>query len=197
MSEQHILTVTLQGQFQATYLEQLSNREFWDYATQLAGAPSVPARPIESYLECSLLQGQAHAIFPLSSLRKVIPPPHHVTRLPTTPLWMSGLTAWRSEPIPVIDLDSYLTRQSAYHGHDATLLVAQQDDVVLGLLVSVVGSLTALEPERLLPVQQPPAWCSNLPPHLLLSTYGDALVFNLSAMLIDMIQQMRAMAVYE
>ncbi len=197
MSEQHILTAALQGQSQAAYLERLNDHEFWEYASQLAAAPALSTSQIESYLECELRQEQARVIFPLASLREVLPPPHHVTLLPASPRWMPGLTAWRSEPIPVVNLEAYLTRRRVQHAQDSMLLVVQQNDVTLGLFVSLVGSLTALEPERLLPAQQPPDWCTHLPSHLLLGTYVDALVLNMPEILIDIIQQMRVMAVYE
>jgi chemotaxis signal transduction protein len=204
MSEHHILTATLQGQTQADYLEQLSNQEFWNYAARLAAASGTSANQIEGYLECELRQGQVRAIFPLAALREVISPPHQITLLPTIPTWMAGLTAWRGEPIPVVSLDAYLDQANdqqavlrVRHSNNQMLLVVQQEEITLGIFVAVVGSLTSLEPERLLPLEQSSIAGIHLSSHLLLGTYGGALILNIPEMLIDMMQQMRAMAVYE
>lgn len=195
MSERHILTATLQGQSQATYLEQLNNSEFWEYAARLATVPPASAEQIEAYLECELQHGRC--ILPLNSMREVISKPHPVTIFPATPDWMFGVMAWRSETIPVIDLDAYLTGHVARAQNGSMLIVVQYDEILLGLRASIIGTLTTLEQDQLQISGPVPDWCAHVPGEILAGFYGGALVLHIPALLIDMIKQIKAVTRHE
>src|SRR6516165_435728 len=84
---------------QIYFLEQISDREFWDYAQSLANPQYAPLVTGAEVLECQIEQGCC--LFPLRALREVIAPPHKLTHLPLSPHWMSGITVWRGHVVPV------------------------------------------------------------------------------------------------
>jgi chemotaxis signal transduction protein len=156
----------------AEALEQLSDEEFWSYANELALlAPTDAGTEAETlpeeYLRCQLCSGDY--LIPLTALQEVLLPPQDVREaypyalLPTIPVWMAGVFAWRGETIAVIDLDAYLfgdrkeaplrplSDQVAYENEVAphvamnltsALLIAGCSGPPIGLLVPTVGSTT-------------------------------------------------------
>jgi len=63
---------------------------------------------------------------------------------------MCGIAAWRGETIAVIDLDLYLSG-TANFSPDATLLVANQAELMIGLLVPGIGQTTTVQLEQTMP----------------------------------------------
>jgi chemotaxis signal transduction protein len=130
----------------AHFLEHLSDDEFWKLAAEAAGAvPVAPARA-DNYLVCGLRQGPC--MLSLAHLREVVSPPYQFTRLPASPRWMLGITAWRGEMIAVIDLEAFLLDKNALplaDRLDGILLIASDQDIALGLLVSSVASTITLD----------------------------------------------------
>ena len=116
---------------QLPFLEQLSDREFWDYAQSLANQKHAPPASGEEALECQTEQGRY--LLPLRALREIVAPPHKLTFLPQCPSWMLGITAWRGHIIPVVDLASY------FSVHKTSELV-QNQETFLGMSHTGGGS---------------------------------------------------------
>lgn len=173
---------------QVAELAQLNDDAFLDYARRLAGVvptasfpssnlstPSIvdpplsvsfvdasePASPV--YLECTI--GAHHCLLPLAALVEIVPTPEHLTFLPAMPLWMPGLTAWRGEPVAVIDLESYLKDTSAgstdsrdeADGSAATtrgrmLLMLHHRPATFALFVSGIGAVATIPAAQLTPI---------------------------------------------
>lgn len=173
---------------QVADLAQLNDEAFWDYARHLAGvvpialfssfpasyssdlstseqehsAPAVNVMAAtellsSAYLEC--IVGEHRCLLPLSALAEIVPAPQHLTFLPTMPFWMLGLTAWRGEPVAVIDLQSYLTdSRTDTHADDADsatrggmLLMLHHTTATFGLFVSGTGAVATIPAEQLAP----------------------------------------------
>ncbi len=137
----------------STYsLEQMSDEEFWNYARQRASVASRISFPEQDdqdqYLECKLSSG--YCLLPLRAIIEVVPPPHRFARLPSTPGWMCGITAWHGETIAVIDLDLYLSG-TGNSSPDAMLLVASHAELTIGLLIPGVGQTTTVQLEQMMP----------------------------------------------
>ncbi|HLG65077.1 MAG TPA: chemotaxis protein CheW [Ktedonosporobacter sp.] len=177
---------------QAQFLEQLNDEEFWSYASQIAHSTLIIHPPLENYLACDLQQGSC--FIPLAALREIVPPPHRFTLLPSAPPWMIGLTAWRGESIGVIDLGAYLSDRMIQAQGNGMLLIAQADELMLGLYVPVVGSMATLIMERMKSPEQPPEWYVPLCPDVLKGLYDEALVLDISVVLIDVMQRVRITA---
>lgn len=177
---------------QAQFLEQLNDEEFWSYASQIAHSTLIVHPPLENYLACELQQGSC--FIPLAALLEIVPPPHRFTLLPSAPPWMIGLTAWRGEAIGVIDLGAYLSDRTLQAQGNGMLLIAQADELMLGLYVPVVGSMTTLIMEQMKSSEQPPEWYVPLCPDVLKGLYDEALVLDISVVLIDVMQRVRITA---
>src|SRR5712691_9497486 len=160
---------TTTGLFSLHELERLSDEEFWTRALDAAQAirPSDASRlPSAEYLVCTLRQDRC--LLPLNALHEIVLGPVQLTRFPTTPLWMPGVTAWHGSAIAVIDLYAYLHTYPLSHPgftstdsplatHSASwrdysshcLLVAQEHDITLGLLVTAVETTVSLDATQL------------------------------------------------
>lgn len=128
------------------FLKQLSEKDFWDYAER-AAAYTLPTQtlpdepePSDAYLVCAL--GSLGCVLPLADLRAVVPSPASFSLLPDTPGWMQGLAAWSNTILAAVDLQAYLLqgRPSSVRS-PAMLLVAQYEDLFLGLLAPVIGTM--------------------------------------------------------
>lgn len=139
-------------------LEHLSDEEFWDLAfakafpdaqlRSLASPISPDAQTLpssqqhlpaaeEMYVVCD----DAYA-FPLTALYEIINMPQHISFLPDTPSWMSGLMAWRGHVLATIDLYAYLLKESketkhAVPAHERSLLIAHHGDTLLAFAAIV------------------------------------------------------------
>lgn len=134
----------------AHYLEQLSQQEFWDYAQQLVQTTPTSVVQTEEYLECTLEQGSG--IIPFAVLRTVLPKVRRFTRLPASPQWMLGVTAWKNETIAVVDLAAYLAQTRAQVRTDHVLLIVQQADITIGFTVHVRGTHADIPIESIQPL---------------------------------------------
>lgn len=191
MSKDDILTTALTDQSHVLFLEGLSDQDFWRYAAELASATSAPKVEIEQYLECE--SAQKRYILPLAVVREVVSPPHQVTLLPSIPVWMPGIMAWRGETVAAVDLDAYLTQSSARFRSDYILLIVQQDEITLGLFVATVRSI-ALNLEHMLPPEQAIAEQFHLSGGAILGFYAGALVLNTGILLATIVEHIREMA---
>lgn len=143
----------------ASYLDQLSDSEFWSHAVEMANSLSAITHNRNSedsandYLLCELAQGCC--LLPLASLYEVIVAPAHFTYLPVTPSWMLGLMAWRDEAIAVVDLAAYLLSPSSQLPLSPTaspqplfentrIVIVSYETIFLGLQVSLIDRGTAL-----------------------------------------------------
>ncbi|GCE10832.1 chemotaxis protein CheW [Tengunoibacter tsumagoiensis] len=178
----------------AQHLEALSTQEFWQYAQSLAKAAPEPSLPVDEALLCELPQGEY--LLPMAALDEVISAPAHFTLLPKTPIWMPGVTAWRGETIAVVDLAAYLTQHAAQPPQDAVLAVAHQDDIALGLLISLSGSLLTLTPEQLQPAQELPA-LPALRRETIINLYNTIPVLSLPILLADIVHYIKMAASHE
>lgn len=135
----------------AQFLEELSNEEFWDYAFEAArpatASPTSPAPQREEFLICEI--GTQYCMLPLTALLEVLPIPQHFTKLPASPQWMIGMIAWRGETLAVIDLMAYLANDIPPAGINGQLLIAHIDDLTLGLVVSAMSEITAIDSETI------------------------------------------------
>lgn len=144
------MNVKWPGALTAEIIESISDEEFWRYARELAPLTPTKTSPAE-YLRCDLSCGRC--LIPMTSLYKVIPPPHHFALLPAVPAWMPGVFAWHPETIAVVDLDAYLAANQSQAGNDpdkssstGTLLIARYSGLAVGLLVPTTGLATIAEP---------------------------------------------------
>ncbi len=183
------------GRSQSHLLAQLNDEEFWRYAAEIAASSSTTQ--VENYLFCDL--GTRRCIFPPGLAREIIPPPYQVTRLPATPAWMPGLTVWRGEIIPLVDLRAYLWDDSGYTNGAPSLarppdllLVIQGRDCILGLLVTAIATATGYDDEHVVPLDLAPDWCSGLRPGTIKGVLDDALVLDVPFTFNDIVQQIGA-----
>jgi chemotaxis signal transduction protein len=195
MSEHPVLPSVLLSGSHAQFLEELTDKEFWNYATELAYAVSAsPSRP-EEYLECNCEAiGHRRGWLALVDLREVVSPPHQFTRLPGSPTWMHGIMAWRDEIIPVVDLGAYLTNNMAQPRVDGMVLVAHYKDLIVGLFVGGVGSMTTFELEHMVPLEHTPANDAALCTRTrkaIKGVYADALVLDIPVILADIVEHLR------
>jgi len=189
------------------FLEQLSDRDFWDYAQSLATQQNALPTTHEEALECQTAQGCY--LFSLRALREVVSPPHKLTFLPFCPSWMLGITAWRGHIIPVIDLASYFsahktseldttsTTQHVYPLANSMLLVLDSADSLLGIQVAVVGSIITLEPTQLALPEQAPLWYPQCLITTLLGVYNGSVILNPSMLIAQMLQLIKMNDTYE
>jgi chemotaxis signal transduction protein len=189
---------------QVSFLEQLSDQEFWNHAQSLANPQNALSTTSEEALECHTSDG--HYLLPLRALCEVVPPPHKLTRLPLHPPWMLGITAWRGHIIPVVDLASYFfahtthkldTARDAYAHSNSLLLILDDSDALLGIQIAVVGSIIALEEAQLELPEQAPSW---YPPHLLtmlLGVYNGLVILNTPVLIAEMMQHIKVSTAYE
>jgi chemotaxis signal transduction protein len=192
---------------QGPFLEQLSDREFWDYAQCLATQQNTPPTTYEEALECQTEQGRY--LLPLRALREVVSPPHQLTLLPLCPSWMLGITAWRGRVIPVVDLALYFgthktsgpdttsTTQYVYPLANSMLLILAEANALLGIQIAVVGSIITLEQTQLTLPEQAPAWYPRGLLTTLLGVYNGSVILNPQVLIAEMIQHIKVSGAYE
>lgn len=87
---------------------------------------------------------------PVAHLREVLPSVASITPLPFSPLWLYGVINLRGEPIGLVNLSDLLldpiTAANARHRTaGAPVIVAEQDGILLGLLVEELGEVAFLQ----------------------------------------------------
>jgi chemotaxis signal transduction protein len=189
---------------QIRFLEQLSDREFWDYAQSLATQQYAPSITDEQVLECQTEQDRY--LFPLRALREVVAPPHELAHLPLSPAWMSGITAWRGHVIPVVDLASYFIAHKM-NELDATrhvcspsnsmLLILDDTNVLLGLQIAFVGSIRALKQAQLAQPEVAPLWYPQCLLAMILGVYDGSVLLNPQMLIDQILNQIKVSNVYE
>jgi chemotaxis signal transduction protein len=189
---------------QMSFLEQLSDQEFWDYAQSLANQQNAQSNTSEQALECHT--GEGCCLLPLRALCEVVSPPHKLTRLPLHPPWMLGITAWRGHIIPVADLASYFiahkthtldTAQHAYAHSNSLLLILDDADALLGIQIAVVGSIITLEEAQLELPEQAPSWYPRHLLTMLLGVYNESVILNPPVLIAEMMQHIKVSTAYE
>ena len=192
-------------------LTQLSDEAFLDYARRLAGTtlPTPPVtsaavpdtyEPAAAYLECVL--DEHRCLLPLAGLAEIMLPPRSYTFLPNMPPWMLGLTAWRGEPVAVIDLEGYLTggthaenapKQMGYSGkpaHGGTLLLTRHETLTCALLVRETGTIVAIPPAMLTtPAPNTMQWLISSRVQSNAGIYNDTIVLDAVALLAAIAQE--------
>jgi chemotaxis signal transduction protein len=185
---------------QAHHLSQLSDEEFWRYAAERAASFS-PTQQVEDYLLCDL--GKRRCILPPGLAREIVPPPHQLTLLPATPAWMPGLTVWRGEIIPLVNVWAYLWHENEHKSVISgappvlaqlpdLLLVVQACTCILGLLVTEVTTTMKYADEHVVPFELAPDWCSALRPQTIKGVVDDALVLDVPFIFDDIVRQIEA-----
>jgi chemotaxis signal transduction protein len=108
---------------------------------------------------------------------------------------MPGLTVWRDEIIPLINVRTYLWGNSG-HTNGARLpdllLVMQVRDCILGLLVAGIATAVGYDDEHVMPFDLAPDWCSELRPGTIKGVLNDALVLDVPFIFNDIVQQIGA-----
>ena len=134
-------------------------------------------------------------MIPLKAIVEVLPFSQHYTRLPLIPTWMRGLVAWRSEAIPLIDLDMYLcgVNSSRLSG---MLLIANYMDITVGLLVPGVGLTTKVQFEQVNPSIGPSVFYTPIRAGVIRGVYAQEPVLDVAALLPDVVQQIGMAAYY-
>ena len=183
------LSKTFLSNSQVHSLDQMGDEEFWGYASQIAHYTRTTYPSLGDYLTCELQQGSC--ILPLAVLREVISPPHQFTLLPAAPAWMSGLVAWRGELIGVIDLEAFLSNRPAQLHTNGMLLIAQFEEITLGLYVTAVGSTTMVMTEQMQSPEHVPAWYVPLCSKALKGVYDEMPVLDISAILVNVVQRVQ------
>jgi chemotaxis signal transduction protein len=88
---------------------------------------------------------------PVSHLREVLPSVTAITPLPFSPLWLYGLINLRGEPVGLVNLSELLldpitaanVRRRTAAG--APVVIAEQDGILLALLVEELGEVAFLQ----------------------------------------------------
>jgi chemotaxis signal transduction protein len=200
VNEHLALTFVSLSRSQAQVFEQLSDEDFWHYATEAASPPRSLPRLADEYLVCRL--GIRYCMLPLTSLVEVVPSPHQLTLLPSVPHWMLGLTTWKSEVIAEIDLEAYLwsgveftnkITAAAYIQRPAAnlLLVVHTQGVTIGLAVTAANTTVRFDAEYIVPFELAPDWCLALRPEGIRGVIDDVLVLNVPAIFDDVVQQIK------
>ena len=181
---------------QSSFLEQLSDQEFWDYAQSRATPQNTLPMTGDDALECQTEQGDY--LLPLRALREVVLPPHKLTQLPLCPLWMPGITAWRGHVLPVVDLASYFITHKTNELNtiqrplfNSLLLILAEANILLGIQIATVGSIVTIEQTQLASPEEAPSW---YPQHLLttlLGVYNGSVLLNPQALIDEMIQHIK------
>jgi chemotaxis signal transduction protein len=184
-----LLPTTILNSTQAHYLEQISDQEFWRHAEELANVQFVSPEKSEEYLECELMPGRA--IIPLASLQEVIPAVNHLAKLPASPLWLAGITAWRGQAIAVVDLIAYFAQKRAQMYNNQVLLIAQAANITLGLAVTIRGTHTTILDEQIQPFD--PTTLANIDPlvEIIRGTYAGAFILDMPTLLTTMVQHLQ------
>src|SRR5437667_8323531 len=192
---------------QVPFLEQLNDREFWDYAQSLATQQNTQPTTSEEALECQTEPGRY--LLPLRALREVVSPLHQLTLLPLCPSWMRGITAWRGHVIPVVDLalyfsthktsgpDTTCTTQHVYPLANSMLLILDEANALLGVQIAVVGSIITLEQTQLTLPEQAPAWYPRGLLTTLRGVYNGSVILNPQVLIAEMIQHIKVSGAYE
>ena len=172
-------------------LAQLSDEDFWRYAGELAHLPP-SSPPASEYLRCTYADGSY--ILPLATLREVVLFPHRFTLLPSSPPWMLGLTSWRDETIAVLDLAAYLFRSPTHP--TASLLIAKNDYVTLGLLAVIVSSIPPPQAASLQLREHSAEQYASLPSGII-GLYEHAFVLDIPSLLTAMVRDITVAKVHE
>ena len=178
-------------------LEKMADEEFWNYAR--AHADTVPqissqeSNYQDQHLECELSRG--NCLIPLKAIAEILPSSQEYTPLPLIPTWMRGLVAWRSEAIPLIDLDMYLcgVNSSRLSG---MLLIANYINITVGLLVPGIGLTTTVQFEQVDPPIGPTVFYTPIRAGVIRGVYAEEPVLDVSALLPDLVQQIGMAAYY-
>lgn len=165
-------------------LTELSDEDFWRYAREQAHLPP-SSSPTYEYLRCTFAEGDC--LLPLAALREVVLLPRHFTQLPSSPIWMLGLTSWRDEPIAVLDLAAYFSHSRAQLNPHASLLIAQNGYVTLGLSAVVLSSIPSLQADSIQPLELSSTKYAFLPSGII-GLYEDAFVLDIPSLLTTMAQ---------
>ena len=165
-------------------LAQLSDEDFWRYAGELAHLPP-SSPPASEYLRCTYAEGDF--ILPLAALREVVPLPRHFALLPSSPPWMLGLTSWRNETIAVLDLAAYLFHLPAQIRPNASLLIAQNDYVTLGLSTVTLSSISPPQADSVQLPEHSAQQFASLPSGII-GLYKDAFILDIPSLLTAMTQ---------
>ena len=168
----------------------MADEEFWNYARARADiAPQISPQEKnyrDQYLECELSCG--NCLIPLKAIAEILPSPQHYTYLPLIPSWMTGLIAWRSETIPVIDLDMYLSGASSTRA-SGMLVIANYKDITIGLFVPGIGLTTTVHFEQANTPVGPNVFYIPIRAGLVKGVYAEEPVLDVSALLPDIVQQ--------
>jgi len=178
-------------------LEQLADEEFWNYARAHADAiPRISSQERnyqDQHLACELSRG--NCLIPLKAIAEVLPSSQQYTQLPLIPTWMRGLVAWRGEVIPLIDLEIYLCGVSSSR-LSGMLLIANYLDITVGLLVPGIGLTTTVQFEQVTRSIGPTVFYTPIRAGVIRGVYVEEPVLDVSALLPDVVQQIRMAAYY-
>lgn len=108
--------------------------------------------------------GQPHLIFSLAGRKYAVPTAKleelgyvpKITRVPGLPNWLRGVTVWRGQIIPVVDLRAFLGQEPDQSGR---MIVAQAR---IGLIVDQINTILELSEDQL----REPSRDDSLLPHL-------------------------------
>jgi chemotaxis signal transduction protein len=179
-------------------LEKMADEEFWNYARVHADTvPQISSQERnyqDRHLECELSYG--NCLIPLKVIVEVLPSPQQYAHLPLAPTWIRGLIIWRGEARPLIDLDMYLCGVSSSR-QSGMVLIANYNDITVGLLVPGIGlTTTTVQFEQVYPSTGPTVFYTPLRAGVMKGVYAEEPVLDVSALLPDVVQQIRMTALY-
>jgi chemotaxis signal transduction protein len=178
-------------------LERMADEEFWNYAREHVDmVPLISSQKSnyqDQHLECELSRG--NCLIPLRAIVEVLPSSQQYTHLPLTPTWMCGLFSWRGEVIALIDLDKYLYGISSSRS-DGMLVIANYNDITVGLLVPGVGLTTTVQFEQENPSIGQTVFYTPMRAGVIRGVYAEEPVLDVSALLSDVAQQIGMGAYY-
>jgi chemotaxis signal transduction protein len=179
----------------ANDLERMADEEFWNYARACANiVPPIPSEKNiyqDQYLACELSSGTC--LIPLNDVIEVLPSPPQFTHLPLAPAWLRGLASWRSEAIPIVELDGYLNgvNTSLTVG---MLVIVRYNAMTVGLFAPGIGLTSTVQFEQAQPFPEPGIFYTPIRSGVIKGIYSEEPVLDISALLPDVIQQIGSRA---
>lgn len=82
--------------------------------------------------------GEERFLVQRGQVREVMMLPSQMAAVPGTRSWIAGLANLRGQLLPVIDLREFLGAGNTKHGRSARVLVAENGDLLVGILVDEV-----------------------------------------------------------
>ena len=179
----------------ANDLERMADEEFWNYARACANTvqplPSEKKDYHDQHLECDLSSGTC--LIPLKDVIEILPSPQQSTHLPLAPTWLRGLVSWRTEAIPLVELDCYLNGISTPLS-DGMLVIVGYNAMTVGLFVPGIDLTSTVQFKQIQTFPEPGIFYTPVRSGVIKGNYAEEPVLDIPALIPDVIQQIEMRA---